>query len=1051
MSTSGVRTWWFVEQITTGCFMQSNASGAHRWLAVLVLSAAAYGQDSTSKNPAACTEGDAVSPWDDGASAGGSEQCNDYIVDLAPFQSAWGDSFAVGPLIKSSKASSGFSGSLISAQGLSSDYITGTAFAASTYDLWGAPGFGVNNSVIKNDPGTPVITADLKGDQFAAAFAEFGTTDAAASYNAIIGAVVNRLPAEPLRLYVHRVVAAANSCDTTSNLSQMGFGSIDASGNALWRADDFGASGGCGLNNLVEDNVLGADLAARNCDSRNVVSLEYLSGSGQSDSPAAAVYVANSTTTHNTPGVIPASVNGGNPAYIGTTFGASGQPGHYIHGQAGGVVSAGAAHLSPVVLDHRGNISYTTDNFFSGSTHGTAAILARVNSICDPGGSDQCNDSINVWGLGPNGAIAGTPRVLTLPGASTGMVTVFDACDGAINIVGKNEFGNYGGQVAFRGGNGQVAVGVDQQDRLLVAAMVNHPEDVATNWSLNYIAVARLDGPADGSIEWTMAAHNDGTTGEAGTGKAILDGPGGSVIGRLVTLDNVTGGSPFGPSMSSPMMDAVGNLYFLSAIELFHPGGGSDFNNGLIRAVYDPSTFCYELDLMLALGGAPNFGPQFYDPLAIHGQNSEQDWTINFLAIADSNSIDSGTAFSGNMTAVAHLGMNPSLIPSTRDPRAMGGMVLAAEIVYDSDEDGDEDDCNNPFDPPSNDEAYNVLLYIGADPPIEFLCPSGAVAECADVNNDGLRDDPLLSYQCLGGVCLSFPRGTGNGGQYGQADMGGMPQTGPGPCGNPCGANGCISDGVADNNDRFHALNCFSNVNFLGVPPYPCEPNAPFALIVDAGQGTIPGPVCSLDGVCDGNDAFHALRSFENMNFDGTVGYPCSYPFSPGPTAAIPSQESASLTLRAPRRVRPGALIDVEVYLDSSVKSLTGYQLHLGVSGGAKGSLDLVDMSFNEKREDYAYAEQATDWSAFNPAIAQMIVGMDALEGVGTRAGAYLATFTYRVSRDASGTFEVNVLHQGNGSLEKHRTFLFGYASGAIGVTSVTPAQITVADRSLRE
>jgi hypothetical protein len=203
--------------------------------------------------------------------------------------------------------------------------------------------------------------------------------------------------------------------------------------------------------------------------------------------------------------------------------------------------------------------------------------------------------------------------------------------------------------------------------------------------------------------------------------------------------------------------------------------------------------------------------------------------------------------------------------------------------------------------------------------------------------------------------------------------------------------------------------------------------------------------------VCDGNDAFHALRSFENMNFDGTVGYPCSYPFSPGPTAAIPSQESASLTLRAPRRVRPGALIDVEVYLDSSVKSLTGYQLHLGVSGGAKGSLDLVDMSFNEKREDYAYAEQATDWSAFNPAIAQMIVGMDALEGVGTRAGAYLATFTYRVSRDASGTFEVNVLHQGNGSLEKHRTFLFGYASGAIGVTSVTPAQITVADRSLRE
>jgi hypothetical protein len=731
------------------------------------------------------------------------------------------------------------------------------------------------------------------------------------------------------------------------------------------------------------------------------------------------------------------------------------------------------------VLDHRGNISYTTDNFFSGSTHGTAAILARVNSICDPGGSDQCNDSINVWGLGPNGAIAGTPRVLTLPGASTGMVTVFDACDGAINIVGKNEFGNYGGQVAFRGGNGQVAVGVDQQDRLLVAAMVNHPEDVATNWSLNYIAVARLDGPADGSIEWTMAAHNDGTTGEAGTGKAILDGPGGSVIGRLVTLDNVTGGSPFGPSMSSPMMDAVGNLYFLSAIELFHPGGGSDFNNGLIRAVYDPSTFCYELDLMLALGGAPNFGPQFYDPLAIHGQNSEQDWTINFLAIADSNSIDSGTAFSGNMTAVAHLGMNPSLIPSTRDPRAMGGMVLAAEIVYDSDEDGDEDDCNNPFDPPSNDEAYNVLLYIGADPPIEFLCPSGAVAECADVNNDGLRDDPLLSYQCLGGVCLSFPRGTGNGGQYGQADMGGMPQTGPGPCGNPCGANGCISDGVADNNDRFHALNCFSNVNFLGVPPYPCEPNAPFALIVDAGQGTIPGPVCSLDGVCDGNDAFHTRHGFAGdspCECPANFVCPCPVPTSgncvgnklqlctsdddcgggtcnlalcpPGPQPdAPPNGEWPRVAGRSAVRLvadrstsAPGDLIDVDVFLEDALSDLRGYQLHVEAAGGKRGTLELVDVAIHERR-DHVFAGLA-DWRAFNARTGQMLAGLDE-PGIETSPGAYLATFTFKASADAAGTFSVELLHDDRDPAQ--RTFIFPTHAGAkIEVEFANAALVTV-------
>ena len=57
--------------------------------------------------------------------------------------------------------------------------------------------------------------------------------------------------------------------------------------------------------------------------------------------------------------------------------------------------------------------------------------------------------------------------------------------------------------------------------------------------------------------------------------------------------------------------------------------------------------------------------------------------------------------------------------------------------------------------------------------------------------------------------------------------------------------------------DNFHALNCFANVDADQNPGYPCESNSPAALNVDAG-----GPFgdCNPDGVCDGNDAFHANR-----------------------------------------------------------------------------------------------------------------------------------------------------------------------------------------------
>jgi hypothetical protein len=315
--------------------------------------------------------------------------------------------------------------------------------------------------------------------------------------------------------------------------------------------------------------------------------------------------------------------------------------------------------------------------------------------------------------------------------------------------------------------------------------------------------------------------------------------------------------------------------------------------------------------------------------------------------------------------------------------------------------------------------------------------PCSSLATCADQNSDGKRDDACLWYECVANVCSSTPRGSGNGGQFGQADMG-----------SPAGANQCDVDGVADGNDNFHALRCFSNQNFMGGSGYPCEDNAPpppqvpQAYNIDAGSNAS----CVLDGVCDGNDAFHALRSFSNQNFMGGPGYPCACN-GPAPGFAGPMEptESTGLTLKAPRSAQPGELINVEVYLDGDIKTLTGFQLHVGAGGGNAAGLELVDISVDTERSDYAYAGVAGTWSAYNRAIGQMVVGMSTLDGAPARAGSYLATFTYRVPKDAAGTYVVDVLYGSSTNNMENRTYLFGYSSGPIGVTDVTPARITVA------
>jgi hypothetical protein len=298
-------------------------------------------------------------------------------------------------------------------------------------------------------------------------------------------------------------------------------------------------------------------------------------------------------------------------------------------------------------------------------------------------------------------------------------------------------------------------------------------------------------------------------------------------------------------------------------------------------------------------------------------------------------------------------------------------------------------------------------------------CECSAFSQCADMDDNGVRDDPCLWWACQSGLCAatSIPFG----------DMGGF-------------SGSCPPDGTADANDRFHALNCFSNQDTTGIPgqDYPCEASPPAAFNVDPGG---PFGSCLPDGVCDGNDAFHAINSFTGVST-------CSCPGGPSPSAPAGPVVTgkASLALRtAERSVRPGGTLLVDVFIEGGLADLRGYQLHLGVSGGERGSLEVVDILVAGRRDE-VFSGHA-DWQAFNVDTGQMVAGLDGPGRPVPGHGGYLATYVYRASADAAGSFTIDVLSddiRGAG-----RTYLFpSLTNGKIGIAGTSAAVVNVAGKS---
>jgi hypothetical protein len=628
-------------------------------------------QDSVS-NSAVFAQGDAPNPY------ATNEQVADYVVDLAPLTTSWGTEFGVAPLIKSPKTSGAFFTGFLSSQAISKDLLTGVPAAAPDYAVWNMAGQGVNPNT--ND-GAGSVALSGPSTQFAVAFNTFDPANNGGNVaESTLAGLVNFDPADPARLYVRRTVAAvANANDVVGNTAALGGVSIDANGNLYVRADDFGVSGAPAVS---ANNILRVQTASRNASALNIIS----GGFGSID--ATDVLVNSSGIVHNPANNIPASVAGGNGVAVGSTAFAGSE---YYFGAAG--VAFSTAHLGPN-SDHRGTVATTTATPLGGDY--TMAMLQQ---------SSGDTESIGVWATDTAGNVLLPTRVdLDLPVTISDPTNTFSIA--TVNGGGAATLDGYRSQANFEGGVGSVAVHQDQNGDLLAAGTLYMNGGISQD-PANAIVVARRD--ATGAVSWVSVANSASNGGAAPkTGKDILDGPGGNPIGQLTTLFDVTGGTPAGPSISQPAFDSVGNVWFLAAASLNKVDGMGvpfiDTDTVLIRAVYNPTSFSYDLELVLELGDVFN------------GQNSGLEYQIGFLRVADGNSIASDTIFSSNVSSRSW-NNTPIANLDTADPRTNGGVVISADITYDKDLDGDFEDPTGGTMPMSDDESYQVLLYVGNTTP----------------------------------------------------------------------------------------------------------------------------------------------------------------------------------------------------------------------------------------------------------------------------------------------------------------------------------------------
>ncbi|HVU63443.1 MAG TPA: GC-type dockerin domain-anchored protein [Phycisphaerales bacterium] len=660
---------------------------------------AARAQDSVST--AGGLPGDAPDAYQN--TSGDTRQQLAFVVDLTPKSSSWGGQFALGPAVKASKSNAGgYFDQLIGAQCLSARFLGNAPFSsAGSYSLWsGAPGAGVNPPQ-NSTPAQTIGGAGRFGQRFGLAFMEFGAGldgvfGSGDDENSLIGALIDFQFRQPNRLFVNRIVADTNkSTPSASGTASFGIGGIDESGNLHAYAD--------GYSMVVSTRLQTRALIRTKLAARNPLAVNQIQGSGSfviAGDSAAVDSVRTNIVMQTVPGIISANLPGGagRPVLLSTDL-----VNNFIYESGANTTSTSTTYLGST-QGPRGSISFIPQVYApvaSASPAGTAATLARTDS-------NTRTRAIQVFGVSTTGSV-GTPVNLTLPASAGSLVDADDAFSpgASFSPITDHEFTNYASQASFRGGSSQVAMTQLAGGDLLVAATVaaNGGGSAVPQTQDNYIAVARLPA-AGGSPVWTIAAHT-GANGFAGSGAGVASktiyGRAGAndpltPIGRLAKYSEVYGAASTGPSISSPAFDRAGNIYFIAGVGL--TGASTTFTTGLLRANFNPSTNAYQLELIAGVGDV------------VAGANSGKNYQIQFLGVADADSVDSGSIFSNSTVQDSIAGANAAAAPYA-SPLSLGALVFRAKIVYDMNDDGIYADPSGAGSgSTSPDQAYNVAMVL---------------------------------------------------------------------------------------------------------------------------------------------------------------------------------------------------------------------------------------------------------------------------------------------------------------------------------------------------
>lgn len=644
----------------------------HLWSAAILIGAvggfcsAVAAQDSVAVTPAG---NDALSSYDPAV------QRTRYVVDLSTEVTGWNNTILIGPVLKASRdVNPTFRTQVLGSLAVSPNLATGLTFAQQSYAEWFTAGAGVHPTA-NSAPGS--VNASGFASQFGLAFSDFSLEP-----SSIVGATVGRVSGQFDRLFVERVVAASSRggtgpADPDLDTATVSLGGVEPRGNVALRADNFNTLGNT-ANRVLGDNVVRVDLAARG---GGVNTLFSSAGVNAAADVGATTYVVNNETTPtNTPTAL--YQTGVGPFVLAYDF-----AGRYRAGSNAANVTGDTSHISGLGLSgHRGNPSYSTITGAGGNA-GAVASLAIGNS-------SSLVNRVLVFGLnyGSGGSVPviapGSPASYLLPQSITnGTFTS--------NLSGQAVFKQYLSQTPWRGGNGQVAIGQNAGNQLMLAATATDPSNG------DFIAVATVTSP--GSATWTVAAH---------PGQSVKNGPSGSQVGTIPVS---------GASFSAPAMDRLGNVYFIAT---WKPSLTPQ-EVGVFKAV-NTGAGGYKLELLVREG------------MLIFGPNSTRPYTITSLTLNDSDSIASGSMFSQNLVQQQDPGAttsNPSNI------RAFGGLVVSAIITYD----------NGGFN-----EPYDAVLYVGPTQGTDCIADfngSGAVTvqdlfdylaawfaktPNADINNSGM-------------------------------------------------------------------------------------------------------------------------------------------------------------------------------------------------------------------------------------------------------------------------------------------------------------------------